>query len=187
MRKTMMGWVLTTLAVAAVLAGPSDARSQTSPGAQWATELEAEASRLSDRLDQWAYAADLYLAAAQLREDEDPQAQEDLLLAAHLSFDTGDKAGALAALESAASRVLASGDVVRAAGIFTDAAWVANKAGLRTDQRRLSSRVVKLADSSELTRAERSQILSRLRGGLIARSSGFGSGSPLDPRVAEYR
>ena len=164
MRKTMMGWVLTTLAVAAVLAGPSDARSQTSPGAQRAAELESEAFRLSDQLDQWAYAADLYLAAVQLREEEDPQAQEDLLIVANLSYETGNTAVAIAALESAASRVLASGDIVRAAGIFTDAVWVATKAGLRTDQRRLASRVVQLADSSELTRAERRQILSRFGG-----------------------
>ncbi len=104
------------------------------------------------------------MAAVQLRADEDPQAQADLLLAAHLSYKTGDTAGAIAAFESAGSRALADGDVVRAAGIFADAAWVADKAGLRIDLRRLSSRAIELADSSEVTRAERSQILSRFRG-----------------------
>ena len=72
--------------------------------------------------------------------------------------------GAIAALESAGSRALASGDVVRAAEIFADAAWVARKAELRIDQRRLGSRVSELAESSELTRAERNQILSAFRG-----------------------
>ncbi len=163
-RKTMMGWVVTTLALTAVLAIPSDGQSQSSPGTQRAAELESEASELHDQRDRWAYAADLYLAAVQLREDEDPQAQENLLMVANLSYETGNTARAIAALESAASRVLASGDVVRAAGIFTDAAWVANKAGLRTDQRRLASRAVELADSSELTVAERNRILSRFRG-----------------------
>ena len=79
--------------------------------------------------------------------------------------ETGDAAGAITALESAGSRALANGDVVgAAAGIFADAAWVANKAGLRADQRRLSSRVAQLANSSELTRTERNQILARFRG-----------------------
>ena len=162
-RKTMMGWVVTTLALTAVLAIPSDGQSQSSPGTQRAAELESEASGLHNQRGRWAYAADLYLAAVQLREEQDPQAQQDLLIVAQLSFDGGDMAGAIAALESAASRALASGDVVRAAGIFTDAAWVADKAGLSSDHRRLGSRAVRLADSSELTRAERNEILSRFQ------------------------
>ena len=195
MRNTTMGWVVTTLALIAVVVVPSDGQSQVSPDIQMAVELESEAFKLHDQPDRWAYAADLYLAAAQLREDEDPRAaQEDLLLAANLSYETGNTAGAIAALEGAASRALASGDVGRAAGIFADAAWVAKKAeiridqrrlGLRIDQRRLGSRAVELADSSELTSAERSQILSRFLG--KGRSPSWGSGSPLDPRVASYR
>ena len=193
MRKTMMGWVVTTLALIAVLTVPSDGQSQASPatpgtrGTQMAVELEFEASRLHDQLDRWAYAAHLYLAAVQLREDEGPQAQEDLLLAANLTYETGNTEDAIIVLESAGSRALASGDVVRAADLFTDAAWVAKKAGLRIDQRRLSSKAARLADSSELTRAERSQILSRFEEGLTEGSPSWGSGSPLDPRVARYR
>ena len=164
MRKTMMGWGVTTLAMAAVLVVPSDAQSQLSPGVLRAADLESEASRLHNQRDRWAYAADLYLAAVQLREDEDPQAQENLVLAANLGYQTGDVAGTIAALESAASRTLASGDVVRAADIFADAAWVAQKAGLRIEQRRLTQRVAELADSSELTGGERNQILSRFEG-----------------------
>ena len=163
MRKKMMGWILTTLAVTALVI-PSDVRSQSSTNTARAAELESEASELFNQPDQWAYAADLYLAAVQLREQEDPTAQQDLLLAASLGYGTGDAAGAIAALESAASRALASGDVVRAAGILTDAAWVASKAGLRITLSRLSSRAIRLANSPELTRTERSQILSRFRG-----------------------
>ena len=164
MRKTMMGWVVTMLAVVAVSAVPSDAQSQSSAGARMAAELESEASKLHDQPDQWAFAVDLYMAAVQLRAEEDPQAQEDLLFVASLSYETGNTARAISALEFAGSRALASGDIVRAAGIFIDAAWVANKAGLRIDQRRLASRAVELADSSELTVAERNRILSRFRG-----------------------
>ncbi len=163
-KKMMLGWVVITLAVTAVLAVPSNGQSQSSRGTQRAAELESEASTLHDQPQQWAYAADLYLAAVQLRAEEDPQAQENLLLAANLRFGTGDTAGAIAAFESAGSRALANGDVVRAAGFFTDAAWVAKKAGLRIDLRRLGSRAVKLADSPELTGAERQQILSRFGG-----------------------
>ncbi len=163
MRKSTMGWVVPTLAFIAVSAVPSDVQGQSSPGSQRAAELESEASGLHDQRDRWAYAADLYLAAVQLREDEDPQAQENLLMVANLSYETGSTAVAIAALESAGSRALARGDVVRAAGIFTDAAWVADKAGLSSDHRRLGSRAVRLADSSELTRAERNQILSRFQ------------------------
>ena len=164
MRKMMMGWVVTTLAVTTALIIPSDVESQSSLSTERATELESEAYELFNQPDHWAYAADLYLAAVQLREQEDPTAQQDLLSAASLVYATGDAAGAIAALESAASRALASGDVVRAANIFTDAAWVAIKAGRRIDLRRLSSKAIGLADSSKLTRAERRQILSRFRG-----------------------
>ena len=91
MRKTMMGWVVTTLAITAVFAVPSDVESQSSPGARRAAQLESEASRLHGQRQQWAYAADLYLAAVQLREDGDPQAQADLLLAANLGYESDEK------------------------------------------------------------------------------------------------
>ena len=174
MRNTIMGWVVPTLALIAVLGVPSDGQSQASPGIQMAIELESEASRLHNQRNRWAYAAALYMAAVQLREEDDPQAQEDLWLAANLGYETSTTAGTIAALESAGSRALASGCVVRAADMFTDAAWVAEKAGLRFDHRRLGSKVIELADSPELTRAERSQILSRLRGRLRTSPYEFG-------------
>ena len=164
MRKTMMGWGVTTLAMAAVLVVPSDAQSQLSPGVLRAAALESEASRLHNQRDRWAYAAALYMAAVQLRTEDDPQAQEDLWLAASLSYETGNTAGPFAALESAGDRALATGNIVRAADMFADAAWVAQKAGLRIDQRRLTVKSIELAESSEITRAQRRQILSRFRG-----------------------
>ena len=160
MRKMMMGWTLTTL-VAAVLAVPSDVKSQSVRVIGMAEELESEASKLHNQRDQWEHAVDLYLAAVQIRGDEDPRAQEDLLIVASLSYETGNHKGAIAALESVASQVLAGGDVVRAAGIFTDAAWVARKARRKYDELRLSLKAAELANSSEISRAERNQILSR--------------------------
>ncbi len=164
MRKTMMGWVVTTLAMTAALAVPPDVQGQASLGALRAAELESEAARLHNQRDRWAYAAHLYMAAVQLREEGDPQAQEDLWLAANLGYDASNTDPAFAALESAGDRALASGDIVRAADMFADAVWVAQKAGLRIDQRRLTVKSIELADSSEITRAERRQILSRFRG-----------------------
>ena len=164
MKKTMMGWVVTALAVVAAFSLPSDLQSQVTPGAQRAAELESEASRLWNQRSQWAYAADLYMAAVQLRSHEDPQAQEDLWLAANLGYEAGDAEGAIAALESAASRALAGHDVVRAADMFADAAWVARKAGLEEEHRRLGRRAAALADSSELTTFERNEIMSRFEG-----------------------
>ncbi len=167
MKKTTMGWVVTSFALAAaVFAVPTDVQSQstTTTAIQKAVKLEAEASKLQNQRDQWENAAALYMAAVQFREEGDPQAQADLLIVANLRYETGNTAGALAVLENAGSRALASGDVVGAANIFTDAAWVAGKAGLRIDKRRLSTRVTQLANSSAVTRTERNQILSRFQG-----------------------
>ena len=170
MKKTMMGWaVVVTLALTAVLAVPSDVRSQFSAGALRAAELESEALSLHNQPDRWAYASALYMAAAQLRAVDDPQAQVDLLLAANLVYETGNAetgnaAGPFAALESAGDRALVSGDIVRAADMFADAAWVAQKADLRSEQRRLTVKSIELAESSEITRAERRRILWRFRG-----------------------
>ena len=174
MKKTMMGWVVVvTLALTAVLAVPSDVRSQFSAGALRAAELESEALSLHNQPDRWAYASALYMAAAQLRAVDDPQAQVDLLLAANLVYEPGNAAGPFAALESAAGpfaalesagdRALVSGDIVRAADMFADAAWVAQKADLRSEQRRLTVKSIELAESSEITRAERRRILERFR------------------------
>lgn len=164
MRTKMMGRAVTSLAVAALLAAPSAVQSQQSPGAQRASELEAEAAELHDQPDRWVDAANLYLAAAQLRQHEDPQAQKDLFLAANLSYQTGHTAGAIAAMESAGSRARSSGNAVDAAVMFARAAWIAQEAGLRRDERRLKDRVVELANAADLTRAERSAILARISG-----------------------
>ena len=164
MRKTMMGWVGATVAVATVFIVPSAGWSQASPGAERAAELEFEASELLDQQQHWAAAVDLYLAAVQLRDRKDPKAQEDLLIVANLNYETGNTAGAIAALESASSRVLARGDVMGAASILTDAVWVAQRERLQTDQRRLTLAVAEMVNSSELSRAEKNQILSRFRG-----------------------
>jgi hypothetical protein len=130
-----------------------------------AVHIEAEASKLHDQSDQWADAADLYVAAAQLREDDDPQGQTDLFIAANLRNAIGDAAGAIAALESSGSRAAASGDYGQALAMFVDGASVARKAGLRSDKRRLDNKSAELIGSRDLTNVERDLIFQRLQGG----------------------
>jgi hypothetical protein len=160
MNRTKMGWVVIATVALAV---PSEGQSQASTGAQMAAHIEDEASKLHDQMHQWGDAADLYVAAAQLRADDDPQAQRDLFVAANMFNTIGDTEEAIAALESAGARAVASGDVVRAAEMFAVAALVAQRAGLRIDQRRLGYKSAQLANSPELTSTERTQILSRFQ------------------------
>ena len=132
----------------AVLILPVYARAQTAADPQRAAILEAEAGRLGDHPTRWADAASLYVAAAQLRQREDPQARQDLFLAANLFYQLGDKAGAVAALDAAGSRALSGGDSVFATEMFANAANIAREAGLVNQERRLRSRVADLAGPS---------------------------------------
>jgi hypothetical protein len=141
-----MGWVVSTLGLAVALVAPEDARSQSADPVQ-AGQIEAEAARLHEQPARWADAASLYLAAAQLRQHEDPQARQDLFLAANLHYQLGDLPAAVAALESAGTRALAGGDSVFATQMFANAAVIAEEAGLGDHERRLRSRVADLADS----------------------------------------
>ena len=165
MNKTMMGWMGRLVVATVMSAVPSVGQSQASTGAHMAAHIEAEASKLHDQSHQWADAADLYVAAAQLREDDDPQGQRDLFIAANLLNAIGDAAGAVAALESAGSRATASGDYALALAMFVDGASVARKAGLRSDARRLDNKSNELIDSQDLTSVERDPIFLRLQGG----------------------
>jgi hypothetical protein len=98
--------------------------------------------------NRWADAASLYVAAAQLRQREDPQARQDLFMAANLWYQVGDRAGAVAALESAGSRALSAGDSVFATEMFANAASIAQEAGLVEQERTLRSRVAALGGAS---------------------------------------
>lgn len=158
----MTGWVGTSLAIAAAIAMPAPTQGQ--EGAERAAELETEARELQSQFDRWADAAALYLAAAQLRQHEDPQARQDLFIAANLLYEIGDGERAIEALESAGVRAEAGGDLASAADMYARAAWVAQQAGQTLDERRLRYKAFDVADASDLTRAERDRILSRIRG-----------------------
>ena len=148
MKKTWMGSFGAAIVAVAVSAAPGVAQSKPLSGAELAAGLEAEAARLQVVAAQWADAASLYVAAAELRQHEDPQARQDLFLAANLYYQVGEMEAAMSALESAGTRALASGDAVLASQMFANAATVAEEAGLRNDERRLRMRATDLADAS---------------------------------------
>ena len=146
----MESWMLAT--VAAFLLSPTmaEAQDKVPTNMEIATEIEAAAASLHDRAERWADAATLYRAAAELREDGDSQGQKNLFVAANLFLETGRVGDAIAVLESAASRALASGDSEAAIERFADAALVALRAGLTREHQRLGYRITEVAVAPRL-------------------------------------
>ena len=124
MRGTKMGGVVVVAALAALGIGAAPALAQTAQGTSArearAAGLESEAKDLSEQKHRWDYAASLYRAAANLREEGDPEAVEDLVYAARLSYYLRDHEAAMRDLVGAAQHALAGGDVIRAAHIYSD-------------------------------------------------------------------
>lgn len=150
------GSVVSALGLALALVGPAVAQSQAAADPGRAAQLEAEAARLHEQPSRWADAVSLYLSAAQLRQHEDPQARQDLFLAANLAYQLGDLPTAVAALESAGTRAVSGGDAVFATQMFANAAAIAEEAGLRDHERRLRTRVADLASAVDAERRGRS-------------------------------
>jgi len=136
----MRGLTTAAIVTSAVAAAPAGAQTEPISGTDLAIELEREAARLQMTSEGWADAASLYVAAAGHRQHEDPQARQNLFLAANLYHQVGDLASAISALESAGVRALSSGDSVLAAQMFGNAAQIAGEAGMRNDERRLRVR-----------------------------------------------
>jgi hypothetical protein len=143
---------VTAAAAAMALASPVLTAGQTMSDAERAEVLEAEAARLQENRGRWADAASLYFAAAELRQREDPQARQDLFVAANLSYQLGDRPAAVLALESAGTRALSAGDSVFASEMFANAAGIAQEAGLSDHERRLRGRVAALAGATGVRR-----------------------------------
>ena len=151
-----MGSMFACVGLALALAAPSDARSQSSADPERAAQIEAEAARLHEQPARWADAMSLYLSAAQLRQHEDPQARQDLFLAANLAYQLGDLPTAVEALESAGTRAASGGDAVFATQMFANAAVIAEEAGMVDHERRLRTRVADLAGAVDAQRRGRS-------------------------------
>ena len=153
-RARMFAVAIVSVALALVFARPMEASPQVPPTSQMASELEEAAGALHHRADRWDEAARLYQVAADLRQQEDPEARRDLFKAASLYYAKGRRAEAVAALESAAARALSSGDAADARRMFDRAAWVARSAGLTRHERRLIDRATRAADASLEDRGE---------------------------------
>jgi len=150
----MFGVVALAVALALVFARPMEASPQEPATAQMASDLEAAAGELHTQADRWDAAARLYVVAADLRQQEDPEARKDLFKAASLYFALGRPLDALAALESAASRALTGGAFVEARWMLDRAAWVARSAGLTLRERRLTDRATQVAEVFDVGRSE---------------------------------
>lgn len=163
MKGRMQGWVVAVALAAAGVGAPAQAQTVEGTDARdaRAASLEAEAEGLSEQRHRWDYAASLYRAAANIRETGDPRAVHDMVYAGRLAYYLRDYRLAIRDLEAAAQHALAAGDVIRAAHIYTDAAWVAGKAGKTRDQRALAARAQRLADSPLLSADDRENVLDR--------------------------
>lgn len=178
----MQDWVVAVGLAALVAAAP--AKAQSLAGADdreaRASGLESEAEGLGEQMHRWDYAASLYRAAARIREDGDPRAVHDLEWAGRLAYYLKDYAASMRDLEGAAQQALAGGDVIRAAHIYTDAAWVAGKAGKTRDQRALAARAQRLAESPLLTADDREDVLDRFE---TVTQTGAAAGDDGDPFI----
>jgi hypothetical protein len=137
--------MVAVLGLALSIAAPLDVRSQSAADPERAAQLEAEAARLHEQPSRWADAVSLYISAAQLRQHEDPEARQDLFMAANLAYQLGDLPTAVDALESAGTRGVSAGDAVFATQMFANAAVIAGEAGMGDHARRLRTRVAGLA------------------------------------------
>jgi hypothetical protein len=81
-RVKMVGVVVIGVLLALALARPMEASPQVTPTSEMAADLEAAARDLHDRPERWSDAARLYAVAADLRQQEDPEARKDLFKAA---------------------------------------------------------------------------------------------------------
>jgi hypothetical protein len=151
-----MGTFVSGLSLALALFTPADGHTQAVADPASAELLEAEAARIQDQRSRWADAVSLYRSAAALRQQEDPQARQDLFLAANLAYQLGDLATAVDALESAGTRAVAAGDALFATQMFANAAQIAEEAGMTDQERRLRTRVADLASAADAQRRGRS-------------------------------
>ncbi|HYO47002.1 MAG TPA: hypothetical protein VEY33_09990 [Gemmatimonadota bacterium] len=143
------------------LLGTETATAQTSPTPE---ELHAAAERLFPTPSRHAKAAGLLCREADLRSGDDPNGVQALLLCGKLYYYAGELAQSRYALEDAARRALAIGDVVRAAHAFMDASFIAGRQGKSQAVGELAGKARMLAGSPLLTPGQRLAIEERVAG-----------------------
>jgi tetratricopeptide (TPR) repeat protein len=110
----------------------------------------------------WRRAATLHQRASGLRGEDDPRRTKCLEIAANLLYADGDLAAAQQTLESAAAQSLARGDVVAAAESYLNAGLVARDLRDPVAAADLTRRARLLANSPQLSDAQRGGILQRI-------------------------
>jgi tetratricopeptide (TPR) repeat protein len=127
-----------------------------------AAALEARAFALFSQPRQWSLAAEQFEAAARQRSADDPRRVFDLMVAGRIYHAAGQLRPARRHLAAAAEGALQNGDILQAAGLFLDAAQVAEEQGDRAATRELARRAECLANSPLLTVAEAGAIRGRI-------------------------
>ncbi|TVP45126.1 MAG: hypothetical protein EA350_09980 [Gemmatimonadales bacterium] len=142
----------------------SSALASPSPGSspERAAELEARAREMMALVDRQKDAARLFREAADLREDGDPLKVESLRNASRSNFYAGRTNRALSDAAEAARLALRQGDVVAAAHVHVDAAWIALELGDNSTAAQHAEDARMLAASPLLTRAQRMDLMIRL-------------------------
>jgi hypothetical protein len=155
--------VLTLTMALSVLSTGAATQNVVSTKAITPDELEERAAALLVQPARYGEAARLYQDAAALRNVSDPRAVEALMKAAHLYHYANRLFDARKAMEQAARRALANGDVVAAAQANVEAALFAHKQGKQAQANRLGRTALQLATSPLLTAHQRASIIGRIR------------------------
>lgn len=159
------------LVVGAAVGTPSALEAQTTAvdrNIQRAERHEAKARKQMQNRYMYDQAAWNFRRAGNLRPEGDPQAVEAFELAGRLAYYAGDHGQSARDLERASSVALLQGDIVAAAGLLVDAAWVAAEGGMNDSARSMAERARILAEAPTFTEADRGAVLSRLVGAGIA-------------------
>lgn len=158
-----IGWTGAVLAATALTFGGGALSAQQSDRDDTKGEaLEQEAEALRGTMTEWKRAASLYREAGGVRDVSDPKAVDNYMEAARLSYYRGNEGQAVRDFESAGDRALMTGDIVRAAKAFADAAWVAADAGDGAKALAFHERAELLSLSPLLSREDRGAIKERL-------------------------
>lgn len=161
-RTAILAWGLMAAAVVAI---PDSALAQTAQvdgNVQRAESFEAKAESQLDSRNRWDQAAWNYRRAGGLRPIGDPQQARSFAMAGRLSYYVGEPLQAMQDFERAANAALYAGDLVAAAGFFTDAAWVAARGGEADAARRVAEHARVLASAPGMSSENRGAILGRL-------------------------
>jgi hypothetical protein len=153
------------MAMAVMMGTPGSAEAQSmtlTREMQRAESHEAKARNQLESRSRWDQSAWNFRRAAALRPAGDPVAVENLAMAGRLAYYLGDNARAMRDMEGAAAQALSAGDIVNAATLLTDAAWLAARDGRAQDSELMASRARLLAAAPTFTESRRLEILGRL-------------------------